>query len=96
VEKLGFWGRDLKLSFFGYNIFFLPCHYIVVHHVVLLVISVGDRATANVGVINFVDNDLCRERFNVTTQFDFAVVGRSFLMIVIGKRNSACADVNRL
>ena len=42
AEKLGFWSRDLKLSFFGCNIFFLPCHNIVVHHVVLLIISVGD------------------------------------------------------
>ena len=75
MKTLDFWSRDLKLSLFGFNIFFLSFHNIVVHHIVLLVISVGDRATANIGIINFVDNDLRCEWLNITGQFDFTLVG---------------------
>lgn len=96
MKTLGFWSRDLKLSFFGFNIVFLSFHNIVVHHIVLLVISVGDRATANIRIINFVDNDLCRERFNVTTQFDFTIMGGAYFMVIVWEGNSARTDINCL
>ena len=47
----------------------------MVNHIVLLVGSFYDRAAANVGIINFVDNDLRCEWLNITGQFDFTIVG---------------------
>ena len=68
----------------------------MMNQIVFLVISVGDRATANIGIIDLMDNDLCGERFNISTQFDFTVVGRSYFMIIVWEGNSARTDINCL